>query len=170
MASRIDTLATHRAFKEAGIVPAHAEVIVEAINRADDRLATKDDVLLARSELGGEIESVRTELSSKIESVETRLATNIGLEIASVRTDLGGEIASFRAEVNERFVVLDGRFAALDGRFAAVDGQFAAVDGRFIALEGQVAAIRSHLRMMMWFMGFNAAATVALIARLFIPT
>lgn len=163
MASRIDTLATHRTFKEAGIEPAHAEVIIEAINRADDRLATRDDLALVRSELGGEIESVRTELSNKIESVETRLATNIGLEIASVRTDLGGEIASFRSEVNERFAVLDGRFAA-------VDGQFAAVDGRFTALEGQVAAIRSHLRMMMWFMGFNAAATVALIARLFTPT
>ena len=148
MASRIDTLATHRTFKEAGIEPAHADVIIEAINRADDRLATKDDLALVRSELGGEMESVRTELSNKIESVETRLATSIGLEIASARTDLGGEIASFRSAVNERF---------------------AAVDGRFAALESEVAALRSHFRMMMWFMGFNVAAIVGLFFRLSVP-
>ena len=150
MVSRIDTLATHRTFKEAGIKPAHADVIVEAINRADDRLATKDDLALLRSELGGEIESVRTTLSNKIESVETRLGTSIGLEVgsartdlglevASVRTDLGAEIASFRTEVQERFA----------------------------ALEGEVAAIRSQLGVMKWTMRMNVAVMVAVFVRLF---
>ncbi len=161
MASRIDTLATHRTFRQAGIEPAHAEAIVEAINRADERLATKDDLALlrsdptgefaefrtelrgevatVRSELRGEIESVRTDLSGKIESVETRLGASIGLEVGSARTNLRGEIASFRTEAQERFA----------------------------GLEGEVAAIRSQLGVMKWTMRMNVAAMVAVFVRLF---
>ena len=157
MASRIDTLATHRAFRKAGIEPAHAEVIVEAINRADDRLATKDDLALLRSEfaefrteLSGEIESVRTDLSGKIESVETRLGASIGLEVGSARTDLRGEIASFRTD-------LRGEMASF--RTEAQE--------RFAGLEGEVAAIRSQLGVMKWTMRMNVAAMVAVFVRLF---
>ncbi|MYB17768.1 MAG: hypothetical protein F4Y16_02055 [Holophagales bacterium] len=81
MASRIDTLATHRTFKEAGIEPADAEVIIEAINRADDRLATKDDLALVRSELGGEIRALNSQLTAMKWFMGINMAMTTGLVV-----------------------------------------------------------------------------------------
>ncbi len=81
MASRIDTLATHRTFTEAGVEPAHAEVIVEAINRADDRLATKDDLAIVRSELGGEIRALNSQLTAMKWFLGINMAMTTGLVV-----------------------------------------------------------------------------------------
>jgi hypothetical protein len=112
MTSRIDTLATHRAFKQAGIEPAHAEVIVEAINRADDRLATRDDLAFLRSELSGEIEAVRTKLGADIE-----------VKVVAARSDLGGQISALRAEMNDKFSALGERIGVLEGEIGALRSQ-----------------------------------------------
>ena len=116
MTSRIDTLATHRAFKQAGIEPAHAEVIVEAINRADDRLATRDDLAFLLSELSGEIEAVRTKLGADIE-----------VKVVAARSDLGGQISALRAEMNDRFSALGERIGVLEGEIGALRSQGATI-------------------------------------------
>ncbi len=81
MTSRIDTLATHRTFRRAGIEPAHAEVIVEAINRADERLATKDDLALVRSELSGEIRALNSQLTAMKWFMGINMAMTTGLVV-----------------------------------------------------------------------------------------
>ena len=81
MTSRIDTLATHRTFRQAGIEPAHAEVIVEAINRADERLATKDDLALVRSELSGEIRALNSQLTAMKWFMGINMAMTTGLVV-----------------------------------------------------------------------------------------
>lgn len=81
MVSRIDTLATHRTFRDAGIAPAHAEVIVEAINRADDRLATKGDLALVRSELSGEIRALSSQLTAMKWFMGINMAMTTGLVV-----------------------------------------------------------------------------------------
>ena len=81
MTSRIDTLATRRTFRQAGIEPAHAEVIVEAINRADERLATKDDLALVRSELSGEIRALNSQLTAMKWFMGINMAMTTGLVV-----------------------------------------------------------------------------------------
>ncbi len=85
MTSRIDTLATHRAFERAGIKPAHAEVIIDAINQADDRFATKKDLAVLRSDLIGEIGVVGGQLralKSEVAALKWVLGINMAMTFA----------------------------------------------------------------------------------------
>jgi uncharacterized small protein (DUF1192 family) len=86
-------LDTHEAVEkivEAGASKKMAEAIVKTLNSSNDNLATKNDLLLTKSELKSDIAAVRS-------------------EIAEVKSELKADIAEVRSEIK----VLATQFATM---------------------------------------------------------
>jgi hypothetical protein len=81
-----DTLRLSRTLRDKGhFTPEQAEALAEALGEAvQGDLATKADLVAAKSELKTEIADLRTELKTEIADLRTELKT----EIAGTKTDL----------------------------------------------------------------------------------
>jgi hypothetical protein len=53
--------------------------------------------------------------------------------------------------------------ADYENRLSSIDTKLAVIDGRFIAIEGRLAALEGKLNVVIWAIGINAAATIAIL-------
>ncbi|HXC11266.1 MAG TPA: hypothetical protein VNV39_00315 [Stellaceae bacterium] len=53
--------------------------------------------------------------------------------------------------------------ADYENRLSSIDNKLAVIDGRFIAIEGRLAALEGKLNVVIWAIGINAAATIAIL-------
>src|SRR5213082_2700765 len=114
--------------EKAAVPPAQARAIVQAIEieiaGAKDTLATKQDVLILRSEIA----ELRTELRSEIAELGTELRsemTELGTELRSKMTELRREVegklsqsefhAAMTSSVRHMYGAIMGQFALLLG-------------------------------------------------------
>ena len=84
-----DTLKASRRLRDAGFAEKQADALVNAF--AEDigaNLATKDDIILLRKDMTGEIAALRKDMTG---------------EVAAVRKDMTGEIAAVRQEMASGF-------------------------------------------------------------------
>lgn len=82
-------LDTHKAIREiteAGLSERQAEAIVSAVNRAEDRIATKDDLEKLGAELRAEMASLRTDMESLRTEMEAVRKTVYRAAVATVGT------------------------------------------------------------------------------------
>jgi hypothetical protein len=113
-----DEQARHRLHQRLDDVLGHDEAgtLMSSLPPIDwTQLATRDDLLVLRTELGG------------------------------FRTELGGfriELDGFRAEVDRRFVEVDRHFVEVDRRFDEVDRRFDALEER---LDTRLDATEHHI-------------------------
>lgn len=97
-----DTLEYADELKGAGMDPKMAEAQARAMKKVmgnfvdanKDKVATQDDLTLAKTELKHEIESVRTELKR---------------DIAEVRAELKSDIAEVRSELKQDMLAMENR-------------------------------------------------------------
>ncbi len=102
----------------------NAEVLMEALPPMRyDELATKQDVLSVRRDLGQEIAAVRRDLGQEIGAVRR----DLGQEIRAARADLQGQVDGIRAELRATRETLEARIeaseATLRGEMAAMKGE-----------------------------------------------
>ncbi len=92
-----DTLRLSRTLRDKGHFTAEqAEALAEALGEAaQGDLATKADLVAAKSELKTEIANLRMELKTEIADLRTELKT----EIADLRTELKTEIAGTKTDL-----------------------------------------------------------------------
>jgi F0F1-type ATP synthase membrane subunit b/b' len=92
-----DTLRLSRTLRDKGhFTPEQAEALAEALGEAvQGDLATKADLVAAKSELKTEIADLRMELKTEIADLRTELKT----EIADLRTELKAEIAGTKTDL-----------------------------------------------------------------------
>ena len=55
------------------------------------------------------------------------------------------------------------QLADYENRLTSIDNRLAVMDGRFIAIEGRLAALEGKLGVVIWAIGINAAATIAIL-------
>ena len=53
--------------------------------------------------------------------------------------------------------------ADYENRLSSIDNKLAVIDRRFIAIEGRLAALEGKLNVVIWAIGINAAATIAIL-------
>jgi hypothetical protein len=53
--------------------------------------------------------------------------------------------------------------ASFEGRFASVENSLSRIDGKMAAVEGKMTAIESKFSVLLWAVGVNAAATIAIL-------
>jgi hypothetical protein len=53
--------------------------------------------------------------------------------------------------------------AAFDVRFASMEGSLARMDGKLSAIDGKITAIEGRFSVLLWAVGINAAATIAIL-------
>ncbi len=75
---------------------------------------------------------------------------------AGAPQDKAREAAEELADYESRLASIDNQLAVMNGHFAAIDGRFAGMDARLSALEGK-------LNVVIWAIGINAAATIAIL-------
>jgi len=92
-------------------------VIIQAINRADDRLATKDDLTLVESGLRGEMNELGVAL----------------------RGEMNERFGAFESSVDRRFA--EARHY-MEERFAALEVEVAEMRGQIEALRSQLGALK----------------------------
>ena len=120
-----DTLEYAEELKAAGVPEGQAHVQARALSRlTEDKLATKDDLAILKTDLAhmeerlrGEIPQVETKLSGEIAQVETKLSG----QIHSLEERLGGQLKSAIAESQSttlKWVI--GLFVTLLGVFIAL--------------------------------------------------
>ena len=142
-----DTLEYAEELKAAGVPEEQARVQARALSRlTEDKLATKDDLAILKTDLAhveerlrGEITQVETKLSGEIAQVRMELSG----EIAQVRTELSGEIAQVETKLSGQIHSLEERLGGqLKSAIAEsqsttlkwVIGLFVTLLGVFIAL------------------------------------
>ena len=106
-----DTLKASRRLRDAGFEEKQADALVNAF--AEDigaNLATKDDIILLRKDMTGEIAALRKDMTGEIAAVRKDMTGEIAAvrkdmtgEIAAVRKDMTGEIAAVRQEMASGF-------------------------------------------------------------------
>jgi hypothetical protein len=63
-------------------------------------------------------------------------------------------------EAAEELAGYENRLASIDNRLAIIDGRINALDAKF---EGRLQALEGKLTVIIWAMGVNAAATIAIL-------
>ncbi len=53
--------------------------------------------------------------------------------------------------------------ADYENRLASIDNQLAVMNGRFLAIKGRLGALEGKLNVVIWAIGINAAATIAIL-------
>jgi hypothetical protein len=53
--------------------------------------------------------------------------------------------------------------ADYENRMSSIDNRLAVMDGRFLAIDGRLAALEGKLNVVIWAVGINAAATIAIL-------
>jgi hypothetical protein len=53
--------------------------------------------------------------------------------------------------------------ADYENRLSVIDNRLSVMDGRFVAIEGRLAGIEGKLAVVIWAVGINAAATIAIL-------
>ena len=122
MSYAIDTAATIADLEAAGVAPAHAKAIVQAINGAAGDPVSKDDF----KELRGEFKELRGEFK----------------ELRGDFNGLRGEFNDLRGEFNG----LRGEFKELRGEFNGLRGEFNDLRGEFNDLRDEVKAENKAMR------------------------
>lgn len=75
----LNTHAVIKKFTQHGFTEEHAELIVDAINDQNDQLATKNDLIMLKTELKAELKA----------------------DITEIKAELKGDISSLREEIKE---------------------------------------------------------------------
>ena len=55
------------------------------------------------------------------------------------------------------------KLADYENRLSSIDNRLSVMDGSFIAIEGRLAGIEGKLAVVIWAVGINAAATIAIL-------
>jgi len=55
------------------------------------------------------------------------------------------------------------KLAAFETRFASIEGGISRIDGNIAAIEGKIVAIESKFAVLLWPVGINAGATIAIL-------
>jgi hypothetical protein len=76
----LNTHAVVKKFTQHGFTEEHAELIVDAINDQSDQLATKNDLIMLKTELKANITEIKAELKGDISSLKE--------EIKEIKIDL----------------------------------------------------------------------------------
>jgi hypothetical protein len=97
-----DRRVLHRALHQ--LMGKEADILMNALPVAPDRLATKDDVQLLGADLRTEMADLRTELKSDMAGLRT--------EMADLRTELKTEMAELRTELTTAMVELGSTLRA----------------------------------------------------------
>lgn len=147
----LDTLSAARDLEAVGFNPQQAEAIVAAISRADEQLATKNDLAqlatkddIAQLATKAEVEEIRSQIA--------QLATKAELEKFATKADL----ANFATKADlERFATKDDI-----AQFATK----AELQANVVVLSTQIASLKSEFR---WTLGFLAPFILAMAARMF---
>ncbi|MGH7045064.1 MAG: hypothetical protein ACREE2_01575 [Stellaceae bacterium] len=57
----------------------------------------------------------------------------------------------------------ENRLASIDNKLSVFDGHFIAIEGRFQSIDARFQAIETKLNVVIWAIGINAAATIAIL-------
>lgn len=80
----LNTHALVKKFTQHGFTEEHAELIVDAINDQSDQLATKNDLVMIKTELKTDISNLELKLDSKISNLDSK----IEYEISEVKSEI----------------------------------------------------------------------------------
>lgn len=87
----LNTHAVVKKFTQHGFTEEHAELIVDAINDQNDQLATKNDLIMLKTELKADIIKLKAELKADITEIKAELKADIFSlkeEIKEIKIDL----------------------------------------------------------------------------------
>ena len=139
-----DTLKYAESLQAAGVpetqAKAHARAAADAYDVQLQRLATKEDLRLATSELRGEMAELRGEM-------------------AGLRSELRGEMTELRSELRSEMTELRGE---LHGEMTELRGE---LRGEMTGLRGEISDLRSDLKLVKWIGLTTAAAVLSQVAK-----
>ena len=83
------------------------------------------------------------------------------------------ELAAFEARfgsmensvlhMDDKMTAIEGRITGIEGRMAGIEGKIAGIDGKIAGIEGKIAGIEGKFSVLLWAVGINAAATIAIL-------
>ncbi|HVB15990.1 MAG TPA: hypothetical protein VNF04_05630 [Stellaceae bacterium] len=65
--------------------------------------------------------------------------------------------------IEGRITGIEGRMAGIEGKIAGIEGKIAGIDGKIAGIEGKIAGIEGKFSVLLWAVGINAAATIAIL-------
>jgi len=63
----------------------------------------------------------------------------------------------------EELAAFEARYASIEGGISHIDGKMTAIEGRMTGIEAKMTAIEGKFTVLLWAVGINAAATIAIL-------
>jgi hypothetical protein len=82
---------------------------------------------------------------------------------AGAPEDKAREAAEELADHDNRLASIDNQLGVMNGHFSEIDGRFAAIEGGFAGIDARLPSLEGKLTVVIWAMGINAAATIAIL-------
>ncbi len=83
------------------------------------------------------------------------------------------ELAAFEARfgsmensvlrMDDKMTAIEGRIAGIEVRLTGIEVRATGIEGRMAGIEGKIAAIEGKFGVLLWAVGINAAATIAIL-------
>ena len=64
---------------------------------------------------------------------------------------------------SEELAAFEARFTSVENSLARIDGKVSAIEGRMTGIEAKMTAIEGKFGVLLWAVGINAAATIAIL-------
>ena len=161
----LDTLSAARDLEAVGFNPQQAEAIVAAISRADEQLATKNDIAPLATK--GDFEEIRLQITQLVtkEEFESKIAQLVTKE--ELRAQIAQLVTKdeFRAQITQ--LVTKEEFESKIAQLVTKEelrAQVALLESKIAAGNARTDSFRSEFR---WVFGFLALFILAMAARMF---
>jgi hypothetical protein len=97
----------------------------------------------------------KTYAAFKAAGVDEDQAQAAAEELAAFETHFGS--------METNVLHIDGKITAIEGKVGAIDTKIGTLEGRVSAIEGKIGGIDGKIAILMWALGINAAATIAIL-------
>lgn len=76
------------------------------------------------------------------------------------------ELAAFEARfgsMESSLLHMDGKITAIESRITGIESKITGIEGKMAGIEGKITAIEGKFGVLLWAVGINAAATIAIL-------
>jgi septal ring factor EnvC (AmiA/AmiB activator) len=104
----------------------------------------------------------KTYAAFKAAGVDDDQAEAAAEELASFE----GRFSSIETSISHldaKLTNVEGRVIAIEGKITGIEGKLATIDGKIAGIDGKIAGIEGKFSVLLWAVGINAAATIAIL-------